>query len=61
MFLRYFDFIWRPFRDARNKYIQARNIHGNIKVDIQRVKSYKQVGKQKASEARAMAAIECIG
>ena len=44
MFLRYLDFVFAPFRAAYNKFIGVKNIHGNIKVDINRAKALKNRG-----------------
>ena len=41
MFLKYFDFVFAPFRAAYNKFIGVKNIHGNIKVDINRATALK--------------------
>lgn len=46
MFLKYLDFVFAPFRQAYNKFIGVKNIHGNIKVDINRAKALKSRGAQ---------------
>ena len=50
MFLRYLDFVFAPFRAAYNKFIGVKNIHGNIKVDINRAKALKNRGKNFAGQ-----------
>jgi hypothetical protein len=39
VFLRYFDFIFQPFRAINNKIIGVKNIKGNIAVDVNRSKA----------------------
>src|SRR5579872_4390401 len=39
MFLRYFDFIFRPFREINAKILGVKSIKGNIQMDINRAKS----------------------
>ncbi len=50
MFLKYLDFVFAPFRMAYNKFIGVKNIHGNIKVDINRAKALKNRGKNFAGQ-----------
>ena len=50
MFLKYLDFVFAPFRAAYNKFIGVKNIHGNIKVDINRAKALKNRGKNFAGQ-----------
>ncbi|HEU4733153.1 MAG TPA: FHA domain-containing protein [Kofleriaceae bacterium] len=45
MFLKYFDFIFTPFRVINNKIFGIKNIQGNIKVDINRAKSLGRRGQ----------------
>jgi hypothetical protein len=45
MFLRYFEFIFAPFRAIGNKIYGVKNIKGNIQVDIARSKGMLQQGK----------------
>lgn len=52
MFLKYFDFIFAPFRSIQNKIIGVKNIKGNIQVDINRVKSLKSRGSQAMGDAK---------
>ena len=52
MFLRYFDFVFAPFRAVYNKWIGIKNIRGNIGVDIKRVKMLKQRGKNFAGDVK---------
>jgi hypothetical protein len=56
MFLRYFEALWTPFKYVRNQIMKVRNVHGRIRVDVNRVKSYKQLAKYRAKEAKQMAA-----
>jgi hypothetical protein len=51
MFLKYIDFIFQPFRAINNKIIGARNIKGNIQVDINRAKSLGLRGKSAIGRA----------
>ncbi len=50
MFLKYFDFIFAPFRAINNKIIGVKNIKGNIQVDINRSKSLANRGKSAAAK-----------
>ncbi|MEJ7600563.1 MAG: FHA domain-containing protein [Kofleriaceae bacterium] len=52
MFLKYFDFIFAPFRAINNKIIGVKNIKGNISVDVNRAKSMGARGKQFANKAQ---------
>jgi hypothetical protein len=45
VFLRYFDFVFAPFRAAYNKVLGVKSMHGNIKVDVNRAKSLKARGQ----------------
>ena len=45
MFFKYFEFILLPFRNIRNQWMSARNMKGNIQMDVNRVKSLKARGK----------------
>jgi hypothetical protein len=45
VFLKYFEFIFAPFRAINNKIIGVKNIKGNIQVDINRAKALKHRGK----------------
>jgi hypothetical protein len=51
MFLQYIDFIFVPFRSIRNKWLGIKNIQGNFKMDVNRVKNYKNQGKRMAADA----------
>ncbi len=51
MFLRYLDFIFAPFRAVNNKIVGIKNIKGNFKVDVNRVKSMAARGKNFAGQA----------
>jgi hypothetical protein len=44
MFLKYFEFIFAPFRAVNNRILGIRNIKGNIQVDINRARSLKARG-----------------
>src|SRR6266700_1794576 len=50
MFLRYFAFIFAPFRAIRNQWMSVRNVQGNIHMDIKRVQSLKSRGKNAVGE-----------
>ncbi|HEU0031273.1 MAG TPA: FHA domain-containing protein [Kofleriaceae bacterium] len=50
MFLKYFEFIFAPFRAINNKIIGVKNIKGNIQVDINRSKSLAARGKNFAGK-----------
>jgi hypothetical protein len=56
MFLRYFDFVFQPFRWIRAQIMGVRNVRGRVRVDIGRVKNYRSLAKSQAKEARQMAA-----
>ena len=51
MFLRYFEFIFYPFRMVQNKILGVKNIKGNIQGDMNRVKSLKNRGSQFAKDS----------
>jgi hypothetical protein len=51
VFLKYFEFIFAPFRAINNKILGVKNIKGNIQVDINRAKSLKQRGANFAASA----------
>lgn len=51
MFLKYFEFIFAPFRAVNNKILGVKNIKGNIQVDINRAKSMGQLTKNRVSAA----------
>ena len=53
MFLKYFEFIFAPFRAVNNKIQGVQNIKGNIQVDINRAKSLKGRGAQFAGDANS--------
>jgi hypothetical protein len=52
MFLKYFDFIFAPFRAINSKIVGVKNIKGNIKVDVQRVQMLGKVGQARVAEAK---------
>jgi len=52
VFLKYFDFIFAPFRKIQNSIIGVKNVKGNIQVDVNRVKSLKARGAQAVGEAK---------
>ncbi|MGE0546810.1 MAG: FHA domain-containing protein [Kofleriaceae bacterium] len=54
MFLKYLDFVFAPFRAINNKIVGARNIKGNIQVDVNRSKALAQRGKTFAAQAGQM-------
>jgi hypothetical protein len=51
MFLKYFEFIFAPFRAVNNRILSAKNIKGNIQVDINRAKSLKNRGQDAVQKA----------
>lgn len=51
MFLKYFDFIFAPFRAVNNKILGIKNIKGNIQVDINRAKNLKNRGQSALESA----------
>jgi hypothetical protein len=51
MFLRYFEFIFQPFRSLQAKIVGVKNIKGNINVDINRAKALKRRGKHAMGQA----------
>ncbi|HEY6178042.1 MAG TPA: FHA domain-containing protein [Kofleriaceae bacterium] len=52
MFLKYFEFIFAPFRSAQNRVLSVKNIKGNIQVDINRAKSLKNRGADALGRAQ---------
>lgn len=52
MFLKYFDFIIKPFRKARAQGARAKNVKGNVQVDVNRAKAYKNLAGQKAGQVK---------
>jgi hypothetical protein len=54
VFLKYFDFIFAPFRAINNKIIGVKNIKGNIQVDVNRAKSLKARGAQAVGQVGQM-------
>ena len=51
MFLRSFEFLFKPLKNARNKIIKVRTKKGRIQMDVKRAKSYGQMGKNKVGGA----------
>lgn len=51
MFLKYFDFVFAPFRAINNKIFAVKNIKGNIQVDINRAKSLGRRGQNAMNRA----------
>src|SRR5689334_19258347 len=56
MFWKYLDPLFAPFRKANSKVQHAKNIKGNIKVDVNRAKQLGNRGKQFAGQAQAAGA-----
>ena len=52
MFLKYFEFIFAPFRAVNNKILGVKNIKGNIMVDINRARSLKNRGESAMQNAQ---------
>jgi len=52
MFLKYFEFLFRPFRSINNQNLSVKNIKGNIQVDINRPKSLKGRGQDVVQRAQ---------
>lgn len=55
MFLRSFEFLFKPFKKARNKVVQVKTKKGRIQMDAKRVKSYGKMGKGKMNKAAGSA------
>ncbi len=55
MFIKYIDFIFVPFRSVRNKWLKAKSVKGNIRVDMQRMKSHGNRAKGYANQAGGIA------
>ena len=53
MFLKYIDFIFAPFRAINNKILGAKNVKGNIQVDINRSKGMLNRGQGHLQNANA--------
>jgi hypothetical protein len=51
MFLKYFDFVFAPFRAINNKIFAVKNVKGNIMVDINRAKSLGRRGQNAIGRA----------
>jgi len=51
VFLKYFEFIFAPFRAINNKILGVKNIKGNIQVDVNRAKSLGKRGQNFAASA----------
>ncbi len=56
MFLKYLEFIFAPFRSINNKILGVKNIKGNIKVELNQVKSMGRRGQQAIGQANAAVA-----
>jgi hypothetical protein len=56
MFWKYLDPLFAPFRKANSQVQHAKNIKGNIKVDVNRAKQLGNRGKQFAGQAQAAGA-----
>jgi hypothetical protein len=52
VFLKYFDFIFAPFRAINNKIMGVKQIKGNIQTDINRSKSLGRQGQQMIGQAQ---------
>ena len=52
MFFQYLEFLIRPFRSARSKVMQARNVKGRVQMDVNRAKSLKNRAKQGIGKAK---------
>jgi len=55
MFLRYIDFLFVPFRNIRNKWLKAKTVKGNVKMEVGRVKSHGKRVKGYAGKAKGYA------
>ncbi len=55
MFLRHLDFIFVPFRQLRSKWVKAKSLKGNVKMDVNRMKSVGQRAKGAAGKAKGYA------
>jgi hypothetical protein len=54
VFLKYLKPIFEPFQRARAKGVKARNVKGNIQVDVNRAKAYKNVAGQHVGQAQQL-------
>jgi hypothetical protein len=52
MFLKYVDFLFKPFRDIRAKIVGVKTVKGAIRVDVNRVKGMAGQGKKMAGNAK---------
>jgi pSer/pThr/pTyr-binding forkhead associated (FHA) protein len=55
MFLKYFAPLYEPIKWVRNKWIKGTTAYGRVRVDVSRVKSYKNLAKSKARDAKYQA------
>ena len=55
MFLKYIDFIFTPFRAVQNKWLEAKNVKGNLRMEQNRVKSFHQRGQMAMQGAKQQA------
>ena len=55
MFLRYVDFIFKPFRAIRQKWVTAKGVKGRVKVDVNRAKRYGKMAKGYGDQAKGYA------
>lgn len=56
MFFKALDPIFAPFRAIRNKITSAKNLKGNVQVDVGRVKNLGHMGKNAMGQAQGVAA-----
>ncbi len=52
-FQKYIEPLLKPFRQAKSKVVQAKNVKGNVQVDVNRVKSMGKQGQNMAAQAKA--------
>ncbi len=55
MFLKYFAPLYEPIKFIRNKLVKGQNTVGKVRVDVARVKSYKNLAKSEAKRAKQRA------
>ena len=51
MFLRYFAPLYEPIKWIRNKWVKGSTAYGRVRVDVNRVRSYKNLAKSEARRA----------
>jgi hypothetical protein len=52
MFLRYFEPVFKPFRALRGRFVKAKSVKGNVKMDVHRAKNMGSLAKNRADHAK---------